>query len=331
MSRFVRRRLVLLVPTLFGISLLTFLLLNLTPGSLVAGTDPEVALALEAAHRRAEQELGMRDPVTGELAPLVTRYGHWLARAVRFEFARRGGDEVAFRGRIARALPPTLLVHGLALWLAALAAVAVGTRLGMRAGSRVDGSVAAILAAIAAVPEVLLATLAILAIGGGAGLALFPVAGLTSPGAETWSLPARALDLLTHLTLPVLVVGLPVFALLARLVRDAVRRACVGSTFRAARGFGATPTELRAIARREGVRPLATVLPVLAASAVAGSLVVEPLFAIDGMGMLAWRAFVERDQPMVMALTLLLGLVTLVALVVSDLLHAWLDPRVRLA
>ena len=331
MGRFVLRRLLLLVPTLFGISLLTFLLLNLTPGSLLAGIEPGATLSLQEAHRRAEQELGMRDARTGELKPLLTRYREWLVRAARFEFGRPGDDEAAFRTKIARALPPTLLVNGLALWIATLLGLAVGAHLGMRSGSSLDRAAGGMIAVLSALPEMLVATLLILFVGGGMGATLLPVTGLATPGAQAWPVWRRGLDLVAHLVLPVFVVTCPVFAILTRLVRDAVRHATDTGAFRAARGFGAMPAELRALALRAGTRPLATVVPMLAASCVAGSFVVEPLFAIDGMGMLAWRAFTERDQAMVMALTLILSVATLLALAISDLLQAWLDPRVRLA
>ena len=332
MLRFVARRLLLVVPTLFGISLLTFLLLNLTPGSMLGaidGTGSSVSLA--KAHERAEKELGMRDPVSGAIRPVTARYFEWLTRAARFEFVQRGGDEAAFRRRIARALPPTLLVNGLAIWLAAVLGIALGTRLGLRVGTRLDSFSGFWLALFGAVPEMLSATLLVLFLGGGLGLALVPVGGLGSPGSEAWSTWRRAVDLVGHLSLPVLVVTLPTLAVVARLVREAVARALGSAHAKAAVGFGATREELIGLARRAGFVPLATVLPLFAATSVAGSFVVEQVFAIEGMGMLAWQAFAERDQPMVMALTLVVSLVTLTGFMVSDLLHAWLDPRVRLS
>src|SRR5206468_2776891 len=109
-----------------------------------------------------------------------------------------------------------------------------------------------------------------------------------------WSAWRRALDLLWHLALPVATLGLPLGAFFARFVRDSVARALRSEPLRAMIGLGADQTEQRAAALRHGLVPLTTLVGGVVPTCVAGSVVVEQIFSIDGMGTLARQAFSDR-------------------------------------
>jgi peptide/nickel transport system permease protein len=138
------------------------------------------------------------------------------------------------------------------------------------------------------------------------------------------------LDLAWHLCLPVLVMASAPTVLVTRFLRDSVARAAGSPFAENLRALGTDPAVLRRRLLHNGAAPLATLLGSLLPMLFAGSIIVETLFSLDGVGLLAWRAASEQDQPLVMALVLLSSIVTLLALVVSDLAHRAVDPRVRL-
>lgn len=119
--------------------------------------------------------------------------------------------------------------------------------------------------------------------------------------------------------------------LVTRFLRDSVARAVVSPSATYARALGLAPERLRWRLLRNGAAPLATLAGTLLPILVGGSIVVENLFSLDGVGHLAFRAVEDQDQAMVMALVLMTSVVTLLALIASDVLHRLVDPRVRIA
>jgi len=335
--RYTARRLLAMVPSLLGITLVTFLLMDLAPASraeLHSG-----ALATEAGPGRdtdartmhlLREHWGMIDPATGVPYPVWQRYLHWLGRAVTLDFAGPGESQDAFHGRIAAALPVTLLINTLALVLALAVAIPLGSALGMTAGSLFDRLVSAAMFLVYGVPEFLLATLLVLALGGVWAAPFLPVRGLTSDGASSWPAFEQAWDMAMHLLLPVVVLATPPCVVVTRFLRDSVRSAARSDYVLAMRGWGLSEREVRRHTLRNGLSPAVTLLGVLLPTLVSGSVVVENVFALPGLGRLAFDAVRRQEYPMVMALTLLVSIVTLLSLLLSDLLHRAVDPRVQL-
>lgn len=324
--------------TLLGVTFVTFAMLELAPVDraqlAVARAQQDVALAdLDARERaivRLRVRYGLLDAHTLQPAPLWRRYAQWLGHAVTLQWHGPADDPQQFWRRIGRALPVTLWVGGLALALGTLVGVWLGARLGMDPGGFARRGMAAGWFVLAGVPEFVLATLLTLWLGSG-GLGWFPGGGLHSDGSEQWPLLARWLDTLWHLALPVLVLATGPVVLVTRFVRESVARAAAQPFAANLRGLGCEPGELRRRLLRHGLLPVAALLGGLLPMLVGGSIVVENVFHLDGMGQLAYRATREQDQPMVMALVLLTSAASLLALLVADLLQRWLDPRVRWA
>ena len=179
------------------------------------------------------------------------------------------------------------------------------------------------------VPQFLLATLLLLAFTS-VWVQWFPPTGLSSLGSEGDPWFARLLDRAWHLVLPVTVMSLAPFVMVTRFVRDAVARADRAPHTVCLRALG---VHERVVARRllrHGATPAATLAGGLLPMLVGGSIVVENVFSLDGLGHLAFQAVIDQDQALVMALVLLTSVVTLLSLFVSDLLHRLVDPRVRL-
>ncbi|MCA8949865.1 MAG: ABC transporter permease [Planctomycetes bacterium] len=336
MLRWLVVRLAWMVVTLVGVTFVTFAMLRIAP---VDRAEIEVARQqqdlgfhnLEARERavlRLRLRYGTIDPDTLEPLPLWRGYANWIGNALQLRLAGPNDDNVAFLRRLRDALPVSLWLGFLALLVAGLVGVPLGAWLGMRADAPVDRAVSWLLFVAVGIPEFLLATLLLLGLAG-AWLAWFPSSGLRSPGAEAWTFPRQLIDFAWHLVLPVTVMASAPTVLVTRFLRDSVARVAASPFAANLRALGVPPRVIRWRLVRNGGAPLATLAGSLLPMLVGGSIVVENLFALDGLGHLAFRAAEEQDQATVMTIVLLTSAVTLVALIVSDLLHRWVDPRVR--
>ncbi len=338
MWRWLATRLGWLLVTLLGVTFVTFLVLDLAPvdraeleatQATAAGSYPDRA-ARQLAVEQLRVRYGMVDPVTREPLPLWRRYAGWLGNALTLRLAGPGEDDAALWRRLGEALPVTALLGGLGLLLAFGVGLPLGVWLGRRVGAPAERAVSAAMLVAVGLPEFLLATLLLLAFSV-AWLQWLPASGLRSNGAEQWGLVRQLLDFAWHLLLPVTVLALGPVVLVTRFVRDAVARASAAPFVTSLVALGVEPDELRRRLLRHGATPAATLVGSLLPMLVGGSIVVESMFALDGLGRIAFQAVRGQDQAMVMALVLLTSAVTLVALLVSDLMHRVVDPRVRLA
>lgn len=297
------RRLVgrlLLVPlTLLGVTLCTFVLIHLAPGdpaSLRAGAGRGVTQAIIDENRA----------LAGLDRPPVERYLAWVARSARLDFGRSLSDGRPVRERLAEALPPTLLLGGLAALFAFGLAVVVGTMLALPAARRWQALVEALLALAYAVPVV---AFGLLALRAGA-----PYGG-TSPG--TLLVPAACL-------------GLPSLVVMARQQRAALVASLASDYVRTARSLGASPARVLV---RHALPPALLPMIALAGSQVplllSGSVLVERLFGIPGLGLLGFEALAARDYPTLMAITTVAGALSVAGLLVADAAALLLDPRQR--
>ncbi|MCA8964428.1 MAG: ABC transporter permease [Planctomycetes bacterium] len=324
--------------TLLGITLVTFAVFDLAP---VDRATVEVARAAQdgafvdaPARETAILQLRLRygtiDPETYAPRPLAERYLHWLGRAVRLDFAGPNEDPQALWGRFLAALPVTMLLGFLSVVVALAIGVPLGGRLGADAGSRLDRLFGRALLLCSGLPEYLVGTLLLLLFAG-VLWNVFPSHGLVSAAAHDWNVVARAADLLWHLVLPVTVMALGPTVVVVRFVRDAVARAAAQPFAEHWRALGLQPEVVRRRLRHHGAVPLATLAGGLLPMLVGGSVVVEHLFSLNGLGNLAFQAVRDQDQSMVMLVVVVGSLATLLSLLLSDVLHRCVDPRVRLS
>lgn len=337
MGRWFLIRILWLLVTLLGITFVTFLVLDLAP---VDRAELEVMKAGQAnsyvdvehrneSIRKLRVHFGMADPETGEPLPLWRRYSAWLGNAATLRLAGPGEDHGALWRRLAEALPVTMLLGGLSMLVALVVGLPVGVWLGRRVGRRRERFWSAAMLAAIGVPEFLLATLLLLTFSV-VWVQWFPAGGLRSIGAEQWPFFWQLLDFVWHLFLPVLVMAVAPLVMVTRFVRDAVARASGAPFVTSLRALGVDAKTVGRRLLRHGAVPVATLTGGLLPMLVGGSIIVENLFALDGLGHLAFRAVLGQDQAVVMALVLLTSSVTLLALLLSDLMHRLVDARVRL-
>jgi oligopeptide transport system permease protein len=305
MLRYALGRLLGIVPTLLVIITAAFFVMRLAPGGPFdeeQAIPPEIKANLNAAY--------------GLDRPMIVQYGRYLGGLARGDL----GPSFKYKDYrvaelIARGLPVTLTVGALALLLA----VALGVPLGLAAALRHDGPVdhavmATALAGIA-IPNFVLAP--VLALVFGIHLGWLPVAGW-----EPGSVP--------HLVLPVVTLALPFVAYIARLTRGSLLEVLQAPYMRAARAKGlARGVLLRRHALRPTLLPVVSFLGPSAAALLTGSLVVEQVFGLPGVGRYFVQGAINRDYTLVMGMVIVYATLILLLNLVVDLVYGWLDPRIR--
>ncbi len=319
MIGYVARRLLLAVPTLFGITVIVFLLLHLAPGSPGAGG----ADAARRASGRAAEEMRR---LYGLDRPLPEQFVRWMSRVVRLDLGESFVDHRPVSERIREALPHTLALNGLSLLFALALAVPLGVVAGGNPESAFDRVSGAAIFALYSLPTfwaaLLLQTLFAVR------LRWLPLYGTASDAAPAGL--AGVADHLAHLALPVTCLSYGTLAFVARLVRSGVAEARSSDYVLAARARGAS--RRRAIWRHafpNALLPVITFAGLLLPALLSGSVIVERIFAWPGLGRLYFDSILARDYPVILALSLLSAAATLAATLAADIALAAADPRVR--
>jgi peptide/nickel transport system permease protein len=317
-GRYVVRRVAQLLPTTAAILLVGFLLIHLAPG------DPVLALAGQNGDAEyyafVREEFGLDEPLATQLA---TYAGNVVRGDLGISYVQ--GRPVA--DVIAERLPATLLLTGSALVVSTLVGIAVGVFAATRRRRWPDLAVTSAALALYAAPVFLLGQLAILLLALRAGW--FPVQGMTDADGPR-SGPGLLLDVAHHLALPALALAAQEIAAVARLTRIGLLDELGRDHIRTARAKGVPERSVVGKhALRRAMLPVVTVLGGRVGHLVAGAVVVEVLFGWPGIGRLLVTSMTNRDAPIVLGVFLLVALTVVVANLLTDLVYAWLDPRVR--
>jgi oligopeptide transport system permease protein len=305
MLRFAARRLLGAIPTLLVIITAAFFLMRAAPGG---PFDEEQAIPPEI-HANLEAAYGLDRPV-------LVQFRNYLAGLLRGDL----GPSFKYRDfrvseLIVRGLPVTLTVGGLALLLALAVGIPLGMLAALRQNGMVDHAVMALALVGIAVPSFVVAP--VLALVFGVRLQWLPVAG--------WQAGS-----LQYLVLPVVTLALPFIAYLARLARGSLLEVLQSPFIRTARAKGLAPGY---ILRRHALKP--TLLPVLSflgpatAALLTGSLVVEQVFGLPGVGRYFVQGAINRDYTLVMGMVIFYAALILLLNLAVDMLYGWLDPRIR--
>ncbi len=317
-----------MVPTLFGITLITFFVIQLAPGdpaSLKAqsGTD-----ALKSDQMAAEV-IEETKKLYGLDRPLYVQYGIWLTRLAKFDFGNSYRDHRPVISKIGDALPITLTLNILTILIVYLISIPLGAYSALKPRGAGDKLSALMLFILYSLPNFWVAMMLIVLLGGGDYLNLFPIAGFTSDNASSLSLIGWLGNVAWHLVLPVICLTYASLAFLSRFSRASMLDVIRQDYIRTARAKGLS--ERRVIwkhALRNALIPLVTLMGTLLPSLLAGSVIIEQIFAIPGMGRLGFESVLSRDYPVIMAIAFISALLTLVSVLVSDVLYVVIDPRI---
>ncbi len=326
MRSYFLKRLLLVIPTLLGISVISFAIIHLAPG------DP-AELKVEQLDRRVMGDNAQQLKETRELygldQPLYVQYVRWLKRIVTFDFGESLRDHRPIIDKVREALPVSLELTGLSLFFAYLISIPVGVYSATHRNTPGDQIMTVLLFGLYSLPNFWVATMAIIFLCGGDFWNVFPAFGLVSINSSGWTLSQRIEDQAWHLALPVACLTYYTMAVLSRYMRSSMLEIIRQDFIRTARAKGLS--EFLVVYRhalRNSLIPVITVLADLLPAVIGGSIVIETLFSIPGMGRLSYDAIFTRDYPLLMALFTMSALVTLAGILLADLLYVLVDPRI---
>jgi peptide/nickel transport system permease protein len=319
MLNFLIRRLLISGVLLFCISLVSFFMITLAPGSPYpwGELNPKITPQVKEMFRKKfhldrplheQYWLNMGDLFTGRL------------RSIK--------DDRPVLERIIERLPATVLLNVAAITLSLAFGLLVGVFCARHAGRAPDTLVSFAVFIFIAVPTFWIATLAIIGL---VKWTTVPVLGTQSFGIAFPSLLSMALDRVWHIALPAVILSLGGIAVQSRFIRASMLETLREGYIRTARAKGLDEDAIfYKHALRNSIRPLITGIGGLLPALIGGSVIVETIFAYPGMGRLGYEAVLERDYPTLVALNFIVAALVLVGNLLSDLLYAVVDPRVRL-
>ncbi len=330
MTKYIIRRLLWMIPTIIGITIITFAIVQSAPGDPVKmslGMGGETLKAEGAAAEiRAEQR-----KLLGLDLPLWKRYPAWLWKLAHLDFGRSFKDWRPVRGIIAERLPVTLMLNVISIFLAYIIAIPLGVHAATRGGTVEERSITVVLFILYSLPSFWVAYILIYFLAGGQHWNIFPVGGLHSIAyGEAMGAWKGFWDLMWHLVLPVACLTYGGFAGISRYMRSGMMEVLRQDYIRTAYAKGLSErTVVLKHAMRNSIIPIVTILAGLLPSLIGGSVIVETIFNIPGMGRLGYDAVLSRNYPVIMATATVSAVLTLFGILLSDLLYAVVDPRIK--
>lgn len=258
------------------------------------------------------------------------QFHHWFSKLLIGDMGKSLRDNRPVIKKIGEALPKTLLLNGLAIFWAYLLALPLGVKAAVAQHSRADKWITTCLFILHSLPVFWIATLAIIFLTTPQyGMDWFPTTGWTTLPSSTayWQ---RFADTAWRLTLPVVCLTYPSLALLARQMRGSMQHTLQVDFIKTARAKGLSENKvIWKHAFRNALFPMITQFAYIFPAAVAGSVVIEQIFSIPGMGRLTLDSIVWKDWPVVYGITILAGIMTIVGILIADILYYIADPRIR--
>lgn len=319
MTRFVVRRLLQAIPTLFGIMLLSFLLMRFSPAdpvTLMIGQDPNIT---QEDRERLREALGLN-------RPLPVQFGEFVWDALRFDFGKS-----FYYHRPAMDLILERIPNSLQLAVAGtIAALVIGIPMGMLAalyrGRAADHTIRITSVVAAAVPDFFLGLLFILFLG--VQLRWFPIGSMNAIG-ETCSF---CWDRIHHMIGPVLLYANGGIAVYPRYLRTEMLEILAQDYVRTARAKGLRERVVIGLhAFRNSLIPIVTLFGGILTIVLSGSVIIEQIFTWPGLGRLLFEAATAKDYPVVQAAVVIGGELLLLSYILRDIAYAWVDPRVRVS
>jgi microcin C transport system permease protein len=364
MAAYIFRRLLLMIPTILGILLVSFIIVQFAPGgpvervlAQVQGTDVSATARFSGGGGdipgadRTPQGRGGADAITSKYRgaqgldpefvkslekqfgfdkPAHERFFKMLGDYLRFDFGKSYFRDVSVLDLIIEKMPVSI---SLGLWMTLLSyaiSVPLGIAKAVRDGSSFDTWTSAIVIIGYAIPGFLFAILLIVLFAGGSFFDLFPLRGLTS---ENWALMPwwqKIPDYFWHLTLPLVSMALGAFATTTLLTKNSFLDEIKKLYVQTARMKGLSERQIlyNHVFRNAMLILIAGFPGAFISAFFAGSLLIETIFSLDGLGLLSFESVVNRDYPVVFASLYIFGLLGLLVGLLSDMIYMWIDPRI---
>ncbi|MGG1943238.1 ABC transporter permease subunit [Trinickia sp. NRRL B-1857] len=339
---YILKRLLLMIPTLLGVLTVTFAVIQFVPGGPVeqAAYELRKGTQLEGhappfglrAHSGVDaQQLAQLKALYGFDKPPLTRYGLMLERFARFDLGQSYFHHQSVWSLVVSKLPVSISIGLWTFFLTYLISVPLGIAKAVRNGSPFDVATSLVVLVGYAIPGFVLGVLLLVLFGGGSFLQIFPLRGLFSDNFSQLSVPGKIVDYLWHIALPVTASVVGSFAVVTMLTKNAFLDEIKKQYVLTARAKGLS--EKRVLWKhvfRNAMLPLVVGFPAAFIGAFfTGSLLIETLFSLDGLGLLSYESVVRRDYPVVLGTLYLFTLIGLATKLISDLCYVWVDPRIQ--
>jgi microcin C transport system permease protein len=335
MREYIVRRILLMIPTLIGITMICFLLTNFIPGGPVEERVSRIRAAgsqkgMNASHSITEDEIKNIKAYYGFDKPVHIRYLKWLGNVARLDLGTSYTYEEPVLDVIVSKFPISLFFGITSLFLSYLICIPLGMMKAIKNNSSFDTISSVIIFAGYVMPGYALGIFLIIFLGGGSFLDWFPISGIVSDNFEALSSGGKVLDFLHHMVLPLFCYMASEFAFLTLLMKNSLMEEIKKDYMRTAIVKGSSfKTAVWKHAFRNSLIPLATHLSDIFTVMFAGALLIEKIFDIDGMGLLVYNSMVGRDYNVVMGIILLSSLMVLLGRLFSDILYVVVDPRIK--
>jgi microcin C transport system permease protein len=359
MGAYILRRILLIIPTLFGIMVLNFVIIQFAPGGPVerivfqleqgaasgatdrfAGGGNEVqgqvdtTVKGQSSYRGSQGlEQDLKDELTRQFGldrPPLERFGLMLWNYARLDFGESFYRSVSVIDLIIEKMPVSI---SLGLWttmIAYLVSIPLGIAKAVHDGSRFDAITSGLIVAAYSIPSFLFAIVLLVLFAGGNYWQIFPLRGLTSENWPDLSVVGKVFDYLWHIVLPVSAMMISGFATLTLLTRnsflDEIRKQYVMTA--RAKGLSERRVLYGHVFRNAMLIVVAGFPGAFLSAFFAGALIIETVFSLDGLGLLGFESVVNRDYPVVLGTLFIFGLLGLMVKLISDLMYVWIDPRI---
>ena len=362
MTSYILRRLLLIIPTLFGIILINFFLIQFVPGGpieqilaelqgknnvfeSIAGGSENKDLNNDFQNNLgnnsfSEKYIGARglpndfiielEKQFGFDKPPIERFFKMIWSYICFDFGESYFRSISVFDLVIEKLPVSI---SLGLWTTLLAyfiSIPLGIRKAVNDGSRFDTWTSGAIIVGYAIPGFLFAILLLVLFSGGSYLQIFPIRGLTSDNWDTLSASGKVLDYFWHITLPVIASSIAGFATLTLLTKnsflDEINKQYVLTA--KAKGLSEKKVLYSHIFRNAMLIVIAGFPGAFLSVFFGASLIIETIFSLDGLGRMGFEATVARDYPVIFATLYVFGLIGLLIGILSDLMYVWIDPRI---
>ena len=345
MWSYIFKRLLLMIPTLFGILLITFLITQFVPGgpveqmvSQLQGRDAggEGSAATSEFSYRGRQGVDAKQieeikKLYGFDKPAHERFFHMIGQFARFDLGKSFFHNKDVWSLIKEKLPVSITLGLWTFFLVYLISVPLGIAKAVRAGTPFDTATTFVILLGYAIPSFVMGVALMVLFAGGSFVQWFPLRGITSINWDTLSLGGKIADYLWHITLPVTAMVLGGFAVISILTKNSVLEEIRKQYVLTARAKGVAERDvLWKHVFRNAMIPIMTGFPAAFVGAFfTGSLLIETLFSLDGLGLLSYESVIRRDYPVVMGSLFLFTIIGLFTTLLRDLSYLWIDPRVK--
>ena len=340
MRNYFIKRLLLIIPTLLGISIACFLIMQMVPGG-------PVEQAIQKIKRAAQSESGaatsgnLQSNMTAEEIqnikryygfdkPVIVRYFSWLSKVVRLDLGTSYAYEKPVLEVIISRLPISLTFGLTGLFLTYLVCIPLGIKKALEHGGHFDNWSSVLIFLGYSIPSYALGLLLIVFFGGGSFFNLFPISGVVSDNFDELSWFIKIFDYAYHMFLPVLCYTIGGFATLTLLMKNSLMEQLNQDYIRTALAKGLTYKQaVFQHGLRNALIPIATNIGMIIGVILSGSMLIETIFTIDGIGLLGYQSIVNRDYPVALGLIVISSLLVLVGRIISDFCLVLVDPRIK--